>query len=169
MLLGPGATFDHTVGGVNPLGFGFGLRGEYRIEEPWTVGARVQYFVGGSSDLPTGRVSMLSWVLALEGSYMLRLDPLLIQPGVLLGLHVREIDKRPSVIALPAPDFAPGSQNDTQVGLYIAPGVSVTVPLGVLARELERVYFGLDMRLDLAFGSRATANLQLMFQAGVRF
>jgi hypothetical protein len=167
-LLGLGVTFDNTLGSVNPLGFGFGLRGDYRIAEPWAVGARVLYFVGGSSELPVGRVSMQTWLLAVEGAYVLRLDPLLIQPGLALGLHMRQIDER--VLDLPDMEGAVArNQNRTQVGLYLAPGVNIALPLGNLARELDYLIAGMDVRLDLAFGSRVTSNLQLLLLAGVRF
>jgi len=166
-LLGVGVTFDHTAVGVNPLGFGFGVQGTYRIADPWVVGARMLYFVGGSSDLPTERLSMQTWLVAAEGAVALRLDPLILQPGLLLGVHVREIDGR--VLVLPGPNAAPGALNKTLVGLYLAPGLSVILPLGTLAREVDNLYAGMDVRLDLAFGSRVTSNLQLLFQLGVRF
>ena len=168
-LLGMGATFDHTVAGVNPLGFGFGVRGSYLALEPWAFGARLVYFVGGSSDLPTGRISMQSWVLAAEGAYVMRLHPVIIQPGLLFGLHVREIDNRLISVDLPSPDLAPGRQNKTQVGLYLAPGVNVMLPLSVFSSDLDYLFAGADVRLDLALGSRVTGNLQLLFQAGLRF
>ena len=166
-LLGLGVTFDHTTAGVNPLGFGFGLRGDYRIAEPWVVGARVLYFVGGSSGLPSGRLAMQSWIIAAEGSYLLHLDPLILQPGLALGLHVRDIDHR--VLDVVGPDPVPSDLSRTQVGLYIAPGLSVILPLGTLAPEVDNLFAGMDVRLDLALGSRVTSNLQLLFQAGIRF
>ena len=168
-LLGMGVTFDHTIAGVNPLGFGFGLRGEYRGLRSWAVGARMVYFAGGSSVLPTGRVSMQSWLLALEGAYVLQLDPLIIQPGILLGLHVREIDNRLISVDLPGPDLAPGRQNKTQLGLYLAPGVNIVLPLGNFSGELDYLFVGADLRVDLVLGSGVTGNLQLLFQGGVRF
>jgi hypothetical protein len=167
--LGIGVTFDHTVSGINPLGFGFGLRGDYLLYDRFRIGARTLYFVGGRAELPTGSISMQSWLIAVDGSYQFQLEPLWIEPNVALGVHVREIDGRPAFTTPAGNGFAPGSQNESQVGLYFAPGVRVLVPFSVIRPKLINAHAGIDTRLDLAIGARATSNLQLLIVAGVRF
>jgi hypothetical protein len=168
-LLGVGATFDNTVAGVNPLGFGFGVRGDYRILPSWSLGARLLYFVGGSVELPTHDVVMQSWLLAAEGAYVLDVDPLTIQPGLALGLYVREKNYRgfapfitddPTGITLP---------DTTRFFFYLAPGLNITLPLSVAAPALAPLTVGADVRLDVGFGRRVTGSIQLLGQVGLRF
>ena len=167
--IGAGATFDHTVGGANPLGFGFGLRGEYRLHDEWSIGARALIYVGGSSELPTGKVSMSSWLMAAEASYVIDFAPVLVQPGLALGLMQRE-RKGPLVSTLPeGTGFVPGSESSTRYGFYVAPGVTVTLPLGKLLQQLDLLFVAVDARLDLVFGSRVSSNVQLLLLAGIRF
>lgn len=167
-LLGIGATFDNTVAGVNPLGFGFGVRGDYRIHPMWSLGARVLYFVGGSVELPTHDVVMQSWLLAAEGAYVLDLDPLTIQPGVALGLFVRETNYRGF-----APFITEGptsvSPDTTRLFFYVAPGLNVSLPLTLLTPALAPLTVGADVRLDVGFGRRVTSSIQLLGQVGLRF
>jgi hypothetical protein len=135
----------------------------------FSVGARVLYFVGGSSVLPTGGVEMESWLLALEGHYVLDLDSVLIEPGLLLGIASRSTQGLPAFADQNGSGFVPGSQDSTAIGLYLAPGVNVVVPLSLVSRELDPFFVGGDLRLDLVFGSGVTANLQLLAQIGVQF
>jgi hypothetical protein len=169
VMLGLGATFDHTLGGVNPLGFGFGVRGAYRLLEQLVVGGRVLYFVGGSSELPNGEISMQSWLIAAEAAYPLELDGVEFQFGLALGVMVRDIDGRPGFIGETGAGFVPGSQDQTQAGLYFAPGANVLFPLSIVSRELEMLFLGGDTRFDLVFGSGVSANVQLLLQGGIRF
>ena len=167
-LAGVGVTFDNTVAGVNPLGFGFGVRADYRVLPRWSVGARMLYFVGGSVELPTSDVASQSWLLAGELAYVIELDHIAIQPGIAFGLHVRETDYRgfAGVIGGPEMLIPPDS---TRFGLYVAPGVNVQVPLGLASVALEPLIAGVDMRLDLAFGKSVTCNVQLLVLAGFQF
>jgi hypothetical protein len=168
-LLGVGATFDNTVAGVNPLGFGFGVRGDYRILPTWSLGARLLYFVGGSVELPTHDVVMQSWLLAAEGAYVLDLAPLTIQPGLALGLYVRETNYRgfaPFVTDDPTSLTLPDT---TRVYFYLAPGLNVSLPLEVATPALAPLTIGADVRLDVGFGRRVTGSIQLLAQVGLRF
>jgi hypothetical protein len=167
--IGVGGTFDHTSGGVNPLGFGFGVRGEYRLHDEWSVGARALFFVGGSSDLPTGRVASSSWLLAVEGAYVIDFAPVLVQPGLALGIMQRDQRGPPVSTLANGSGFIPGSQSGTRTGLYVAPGATVTLPLGAISPQLDRVFVAADGRLDFVFGSRLSGNLQLSLLAGIRF
>jgi hypothetical protein len=167
-MAGVGTTFDKTPGGVNPLGFGFGLRGDFRVLDELALGARVLYFVGGASDLPTGKVDMTSWLIAGEASYVLDLDPVLVQPGMLLGVASRDVGGRPAFTNATDQSFVPGSQNHTLFGLYLAPGVGVIVPLSIIERDLAAFFLGADARLDLMFFGRLSSNVQLLVQGGLR-
>jgi hypothetical protein len=168
-LFGVGVTFDRTLGGVNPLGFGFGLRADYRFIPEFTLAARIMYYVGGSSELPTGGVEMHSWFMALEGSYVLDLNPILIQPGLALGIATRATRGVPAFTTLSGTAAISGNQDHTAVGLYLAPGVNVVVPLSVASPDLEMFFVGGDLRFDLVFGSGVSANLQVLAQVGLRF
>jgi hypothetical protein len=167
-LAGVGVTFDNTIAGVNPLGFGFGVRADYRVLPKWSLGARMLYFVGGSVELPTSDLAMQSWLIAAEGAYVIALDQVLIQPGIALGLHVREIDYRGFAGVIGGPEMLI-PPDTTRLGLYVAPGVNVSVPLGQAAPSLAPLIVGADVRLDLAFGRSVTSNIQLLVLAGFRF
>jgi hypothetical protein len=167
-LAGLGLTFDDTIGSINPLGFGFGLRGDYLLGDGVRVGARTLYFVGGHAELPTGTVEMSSWLLALEGAYTLELDPITLEPGLAIGYAERDRGG-PPLVANGTAGYIPGSQHHVLSGFYLAPGVSGYLPLGELDRELEPLFIGIDARFDLVFSSTMTANLQLLFELGLRF
>jgi hypothetical protein len=168
-LLGIGATFDNTVAGVNPLGFGFGVRGDYRIHPMWSLGARMLYFVGGSVELPTHDVVMQSWLLAAEGAYVLDLDPLTIQPGVALGLFVRETNYRGYAPFITEDPTSVSQPDTTRLFFYIAPGLNVSLPLALASPALAPLTVGADVRLDVGFGRRVTGSIQLLGQVGLRF
>jgi hypothetical protein len=168
-LLGVGVTFDSTVAGVNPLGFGFGVRGDYRIAPSWAVGARLLYFVGGSVELPSSELSMQSWLLAAEGSYVIRLDPVTIQPGLVVGLHVRESDSRTTFIGTMEEPIDLTPPSNVRPGFYVAPGFNVSVPLSIASESLAPLHVGGDVRVDFAFGKQVTSNLQALLQLGVSF
>jgi len=168
-LLGIGATFDNTVAGVNPLGFGFGVRGDYRIHPMFSVGARLLYFVGGSVELPTLDVVMQSWLLAAEGAYVLDLDPLTIQPGVALGLFVRETNYRGYAPFITEDPTSVSQPDTTRLFFYIAPGLNVSLPLALASPALAPLTVGADVRLDVGFGRRVTSSIQLLGQVGLRF
>jgi hypothetical protein len=166
-LAGVGVTFDRTISGVNPLGFGFGLRGDYRFKQDFTLGARIVYFVGGSSELPTGSVDMHTWLVALEGSYAFDLNPILIEPGLLLGLAVRSTRGLPATTD--ATTLVAGSESRSAVGMYVSPGVNVVVPLSMISPDLGSWFVGGDLRLDLVFGDQVSSNLQVLAQVGLNF
>jgi hypothetical protein len=167
-LAGVGVTFDHTVGGINPLGFGFGLRGDYLLDDAWRVGARTLYFVGGHSELPTGTAEMSSWLLAVEGAYAIDLAPITLEPGLALGFFERDRGG-PPLVASQSASYIPGSQHHVLTGFYLAPGVSGYLPLGEFDRDLDPLFVGLDARFDLVFSSSISANLQLLCELGLRF
>ncbi|MET0386831.1 MAG: hypothetical protein ABW321_12770 [Polyangiales bacterium] len=168
-LVGIGVTFDNIVGGVNPLGFGFGFLGDYHLLERYRVGGRILYYVGGSSELPTGYVSLQSWLIAAEASYVFdELSPLRIEPGVAVGLHIRDLEDRP-IFTSPSQGFVAAREGSDGVGLYLAPGVRLVLPLSVISADLAMVHVGIDARLDLVLGPEVTGNLELLLLTGVTF
>lgn len=168
-LVGVGASFDDTVAGVNPLGFGFGVRGDYRILPSWSLGARLVYFVGGSVELPTHDVAMQSWLIAAEGAYVLDLDPLIVQPGLALGLYVRETNHRGYAPFITSDPTSTAPPDRTRLFVYLAPGLNVTLPLATATPALAPLTLGADVRLDLGLGKQVTGSIQLLGQLGLRF
>jgi hypothetical protein len=171
ILLGVGASFDDTPGSVNPLGFGFGLRGSYRFLPDYpefSAGGRFLYYVGGSGPIPNGEVAMSSWILAAEGTYVFPLAGVLLEPGLALGLSGRAIEAR-TPLADAEGGFVPGSQNRTDVGFYLAPGVAVCLPLSLMFPDLEQFFIGADARLGMVLGHGVSGSFELLAQGGVRF
>ncbi len=160
VLLGVGFTFDHLVGKVDPLGFGLGLRGGYNFDKIF-IGGRFMYYFGDSSALPTGNLAMKSWLIAAEGGYDLALGRFTLRPGIALGVVSRIIDGPPAFIG-GGLGAIPNSSSDTQVGLYVAPGVSLILPL-------DRFFIGADARLHFAFGDRVSGGLELLANGGMTF
>ncbi len=168
-MMGVGASFDETPGGVNPLGFGFGLRGDFRLLPALAVGGRFIYSVGGSASLTTGEVAMSTWLLAAEASFVVPLRSVILQPGLALGLSARATAGRTAFVDGRSGGFVPGSDDDEDVGLYLAPGVALTVPLSTFSRDLEPFFFGGDARVGLVVGDRLSGSLEIMAQLGLRF
>ena len=168
VMFGVGASFDETPGGVNPLGFGFGLRGDYRLLPQLAVGGRFLYYVGGSSALPAGEITMSSWVLAAEAAYVLPIDGMLLEPGVAVGIATRAVDGR-APFADVGSGFVAGTEDRAEAGFYLAPGASLAVPLALVSPDLEPLYLGGDVRIGFVFADAVSGSLELMFQAGVRF
>jgi hypothetical protein len=160
VLFGAGFSFDHLTGSVNPMGFGLGVRAGYNLNKLF-LGGRFMYYVGDASDLPTGRLAMKSWLLAAEGGYDLELGCLVLRPGLALGIASRIIDGPPSFNGGNL-GYIPGSASNTQVGLYLAPGASLILPI-------DAFFVGADARLHLVLGDRVSGGLELLANAGMRF
>jgi hypothetical protein len=162
LLLGLGTTFDSHPGGVDPFGFGFGVRGGYRLMDKLTVGGRFVNYVGSTSAVPTGSLSMSAWLLAAEASYdLLELGPVTLQPGVALGIASRSVDGPPLVGG--AGGFVPGVGDATHTGLYLAPGATAIMPL------LDMFFVGADMRLGFIIGDEFSGDFELLLTGGARF
>jgi hypothetical protein len=170
LLIGLGGTFNDTAGSVNPLGFGFGVRGGYRILPEVVIGARFLYFVGGSSALPTGEISMSSWQLAAEAAYIVPLtDTIDLEPGVLLGMNVLSVrGPRTAFLEGEGSGFVPGSGEKTEAAIYFAPGAAVRIPID-LSPDIEGFFVGGDARLGFQFRDVVGTSIELMGQAGIRF
>lgn len=170
LMVGLGATLNDTAGSINPLGFGFGLRGGYRILPEAVVGARFLYFIGGSTALPTGEISMSSWQLAAEAAYIVPLtDTIDLEPGILLGMNVLSVrGPRTAFLEGDGSGFVPGSREQTEAAFYFAPGAAVRIPID-LSPDIERFFVGGDARLGFQFRDVVGTSIELMGQAGIRF
>lgn len=170
LMLGLGATLNDTVGSVNPLGFGFGVRGGYRILPEVVIGARFLLFIGGSAALPTGEVSMSSWQLAAEAAYIVPLtETIELEPGILLGMNVLTVrGPRTAFLESDGSGFVPGSRAQTEAALYFAPGAAIRIPID-LSPEIEHFFVGGDARLGFQFRDVVGTSLELMAQVGIRF
>jgi len=168
VMFGVGASFDETPGGVNPLGFGFGLRGDYRLLPQLAVGGRFLYYVGSSAALPAGDITMSTWLLAAEAAYVWPVHGLLIEPGLVLGIHSRAVDGR-APFADGRGGFVEANEDRTDVGFYLAPGASVIVPLALFSPDLEPFFVGGDARIGFVFADEVSGSFELMVQAGLRF
>jgi hypothetical protein len=170
LLLGVGGTLNDTAGSVNPLGFGFGVRGGYRILPEVVVGARFLYFIGGSSALPTGEVSMSSWQLAAEAAYVVPLtDTIDLEPGILLGMNVLTVrGPRTAFLEGEGSGFVGGSSEKTEAAIYFAPGAAIRIPID-LSPDIEGFFVGGDARLGFQFRDVVGTSIELMGQAGIRF
>ena len=169
-MLGVGASFDDTIGSVNPLGFGFGIRGSYRFLPDYPefqLGGRFLYFVGGSAQIPNGDVSMSTWLLAAEATYVFPVAGLFIEPGLAFGLSARSLQG--STPFIDQGGFVPGSDPRTDVGFYLAPGAAVCIPLSLMAPELALWFIGADLRLEMVFGEGFSGSISAMAQGGLRF
>lgn len=166
-LFGFGLSFDDNVGSINSLGFGIGVRGDYRLLDRLAVGGRFLYYFGGSAALPTGQVSMSSWILAAEVSHVLPASGLLVQPGVAIGLSGLALDGR--VAADTGNGFIPGSEDRSEIGFYLGPGATVVLPFAVLDRDLDPFYVAADGRIGLVFRDSLSGSLELLAHVGARF
>jgi hypothetical protein len=169
LMLGIGATLNDTTGSINPLGFGFGIRGSYRILPDVAIGGRFLYFIGGSAALPTGEISMSSWQLAVEAAYIVPItDTIDLEPGIVLGMNVLTVHG-PSAAFLEGEGtgFVPGSTDKTEAALYLAPGAAIRIPINI--PDVENFFVGGDARLGLQFRESVGTSIELMGQAGIRF
>lgn len=169
LMLGIGATLNETPGSINALGFGFGMRGSYRILPEVVVGGRFLYFIGGSSTLPTGEISMSSWQLAAEAAYVVPLtDTIDLEPGVVIGMNVLAVrGPRTAFLEAEGSGFVPGSSQRTEAALYFAPGAAIRIPIKV--PDVDNFFVGGDARLGFQFRDAVGTSIELMGQTGMRF
>jgi hypothetical protein len=169
LMAGLGAALNKTAGSINPLGFGFGFRGGYTVIPEVVVGGRFLYYIGGSAALPTGEISMSSWLLAVEGAYVWQVkENIVIEPGLALGLSTLSV-RGPRVPSIEGgAGFVPGSTEQTDVAFYLAPGAAVRIPVDI-SPDLEGAFVGGDVRLGFAFRDVVGTSIEVMGQAGIRF
>lgn len=160
ILLGAGTTFDKNLGGVNPFGFGFGVRGGYNFGKSF-FGLRFIDYVGSSVAIPTGMLSMSSWLLAAEAGCDIDISMFVLQPTIALGITSRSVDGPPLLSG--SSGFVPGAGDATHTGLYLAPGASLVLPL------FDMFFVGADARLGFIIGNEFSGDFELLATGGARF
>jgi len=144
LLLGYGISFED---GPNIWGLGFGLRGGYNIDAIF-LGARFVYYLGEDD------VNL--WELGIEGGYDIPVGPVIIRPGLGLGLANVSIS-----VDLPAPleDI-----DDSETNPYFALGSSVLYDID------DTFFVGGDARLQFVIGDNGDGTaLIILANGGMRF
>jgi hypothetical protein len=169
LMLGIGATLNDTAGSINPLGFGFGLRGSYRLTRDFVLGGRFLYYVGGDARLPTGEISMSSWQLAVEAAYVVPIgERIQLEPGVLFGFNVLSVSGTDApFLENEKSTFVPGTSESVKAALYFAPGAAIRFPIAI--SDVDDFFVGADFRLGFQFRDVVGTSIELMGQAGIRF
>lgn len=169
LMLGVGATFNDTAGSINPLGFGFGIRGSYRLNRDFVLGGRFLYYVGGDSRLPTGEISMSSWQLAVEAAYVVPItDTIELEPGILVGFNVLSLSGTDRPFLEDDQSIAvPGTAESAKAALYFAPGAAIRFPIAMPG--VDDFFVGADLRLGFQFRDVVGTSLELLGQVGIRF
>jgi hypothetical protein len=152
LLLGYGISLED---GGNPWGLGFGLRGGYNIDAIF-LGARFVYYVGETEEIGPVELSTNVWELGIEGGYDLPAGPVIIRPG--LGLGIASYSFEGVGIAGPS-DTVETSETE----LYIALGASVLYDIN------EQFFVGGDMRLQLVFAEETVKAFIILANGGMRF
>jgi len=170
LMLGLGAALDDEAGSVNPLGVGIGSRASYLVLPELVVGARFMYFFGGSTALPTGKLSMTSWNLAADAAVVVPLAYAIdLEPGILLGVNSLTVKGRSmAFLEGEGSGFVGGSVDGTEYALYVAPGAALRVGIEPFP-GFKGLFAGADVRLGLMFRDLVSASIEIMGQAGLRF
>jgi hypothetical protein len=160
LLLGYGISFED---GGNPWGLGFGLRGGYNIDAIF-LGARFVYYLGETEEIPALGIEVSANVmeLGIEGGYDIAAGPVIIRPGLGLGLAIASIEG-----SAPAITGTADAESESFTNPYIALGASVLYDID------EQFFVGGDMRLQFVLGDEeeggsATA-LIILANGGMRF
>jgi len=147
LLLGYGISFED---GGNPWGLGFGLRGGYNIDAIY-LGARFVYYLGESEEVGPVEVSVNLWELGIEGGYDIAAGPVIIRPGLGLGIAGFSADLGPA-----------GDASDTNP--YIALGSSILYDID------EQFFIGGDARIQIVIGDNGDGTaLIILANGGMRF
>jgi hypothetical protein len=155
-LLGYGISFED---GPNAWGLGFGLRGGYNIDAIF-LGARFVYYLGETEEAGGFEASYNLWELGIEGGYDIPVGPVIIRPGLGLGI---------ATVAYESPGFTgpTATIEDSATHPYIALGGSVLYDID------EQFFVGGDMRLQFVLGDDEEAGgataLIILANGGMRF
>lgn len=154
LLLGYGISFEEG----NPWGLGFGLRGGYNIDAIF-LGARFVYYLGESEEAGGVEVSANIIELGIEGGYDIPVGPVIIRPGLGLGLAIASVSADvPSILG------TAGAIDETYTNPYLALGASV------LYDVTDQFFIGGDMRLQFVFGDNGDGTaLIILANGGMRF
>lgn len=142
--------------GSNPYGFGLGGRAGVNIFNVYLGASAIHYF-GSSESAPGGSADISSTLIGGELGYTITAIPVIqIRPQLGIGSASYSLDG--TVLGIKA------STSDSH--LYLEPGVTVLVPLGLL-------YVGADANAlivpDVGPNSDTYTSLTLHGQVGVRF
>jgi hypothetical protein len=152
LLLGYGISFED---GPNPWGLGFGLRGGYNIDAIF-LGARFVYYLGESEEAGGFEASINIWELGIEGGYDIPAGPVVIRPGLGLGIANASISAD-----LPPPLE---SQDVSETNPYIALGASVLYDIN------PEFFIGGDGRIQIVIGDNGDGTaLIILANGGMRF
>jgi len=155
LLLGYGISFED---GPNIWGLGFGLRGGYNIDAIF-LGARFVYYLGESEEVLGAEFSANLWELGIEGGYDIPVGPVIIRPGLGLGIANVSIDVEASPLVAAA-----GGGSASETNPYLALGGSVLYDID------EQFFVGGDMRLQFVFGDGGDGTaLIILANGGMRF
>lgn len=154
LLLGYGISLEDG----NPWGLGFGLRGGYNIDAIF-LGARFVYYLGESEEAGGFEASTNIWELGIEGGYDVAAGPVIIRPGVGLGLANFSVSAE-----LPDP-FGTGTTtiDESEMYLYLALGGSVLYDID------DTFFIGGDLRFQIVLADESANALIILANGGMRF
>lgn len=155
------ATNPESDAAYNPLGVGLGARGGVEILDSIYVGGNVMYYFGGSQDTAAGSVSSHALMLGVEAGYGFHLSMLTIRPQLGIG--------EATLSSSYSSGIASGSLDASTTKLYLEPGVTAFVTLGVFyvgANVNVLLIPGID---DGTGGSKVWASFTPGIQFGARF
>jgi hypothetical protein len=154
LLLGYGISLEEG----NPWGLGFGLRGGYNIDAIF-LGARFVYYLGESEEAGGFEASSNIWELGIEGGYDLAAGPVIIRPGVGLGLANFSVSAE-----FPDP-FGTGTTtvDESEMYLYLALGCSVLYDID------DTFFIGGDLRFQIVMADESANALIILANGGMRF
>src|SRR5690349_11911109 len=156
LLLGYGISLED---GGNPWGLGFGLRGGYNIDAIF-LGARFVYYLGETEEAGGYEASVNIWELGLEGGYDIAAGPVIIRPGLGLGIASFNLSAElPGV-------FGTGNMtvDDSEINPYFALGGSVLYDID------DTFFIGGDLRLKIVIGDNGDGKALTIFaNGGMRF
>jgi len=132
--------------GPNPFGVGLGVRGGYNLDAIF-LGARFVYYLGESN--------FNIWELGIEGGYDIAAGPVVIRPG--LGLGIANL-----TVEIPRfAGFGGGSVSSTEV--YFAPGASVLYDIN------DAFFIGGELRFMFVLSDPTYKALSILANGGMRF
>jgi hypothetical protein len=149
ILLGYGFNFDSSAtSGINPFGFGFGVRAGYTFDFNVYAGAKFVYYLGGDRDTIESNVM----IVGVAGGYQLKLDPVFFVPNLELGVSVVSLTDSSS--AAPDPDRSAER-------FYLSPGISIFYPIDMFS-------VGLDLSIPVVVANPVFSGLSIFVTGGVR-
>jgi len=145
LLLGYGISFEEG----NPWGLGFGLRGGYNLDAIF-LGGRFVYYLGEDN--------FNLWELGIEGGYDIPAGPVIIRPGIGLGIAHISIDIPDSVASVLM------EEDISETNPYLAFGASVLYDID------EQFFIGGDGRIQIVIGDNGDGTaLIILANGGMRF